>query len=84
MFLGTKADNTADMLQKKRNRSNPSRGEDSSLSKLTKIQVEEIRDLYGSPPGRGHPAPHSLDSLGKRFGVSAGTIGFVVRRETYK
>ena len=44
LFLGTKADNTADMLKKKRHR----RGEDLPQAKLTWVEVQQIRRSSGT------------------------------------
>ena len=41
LFLGTPADNTADMMSKRRN--NPRRGEDHPMARLTEDHVREIR-----------------------------------------
>jgi hypothetical protein len=43
LFLGTHADNTADMMRKGRHRQAPLRGADHPMSKLTWEQVREIR-----------------------------------------
>jgi hypothetical protein len=85
LFLGTKADNTADMMQKNRGRYVTHRGEAVGTAKLTRSQVADIRRRYGPPPGRGRsrgkPTQHDLAA---EYGVSQGTIGFIVREETWE
>jgi hypothetical protein len=71
LFLGTLRDNVNDMVAKGRH----AVGERGGNAKLTESEVREIRALAlgGS----------SLGSLGRRFGVGATTIGYIVRRETW-
>lgn len=83
LFLGTQADNMADMKAKGRgalgnkngSRRHPERlprGENHKNSRLTVAQVREIRDRY--IPG----VVRQVD-LGHEFGVSQTTIGNIVR-----
>lgn len=51
-------------------------GEKNPSAKLSPLQVEEIRKLYGQPG-------HSYRSLAKQFGVSPGTIRNVVMLHTW-
>jgi hypothetical protein len=44
--------------------------------KLTPRQVRRIREL--------HAAGRSMNSLGKRYGITVGSIAHIVKRETYK
>ncbi len=72
LFLGTKADNNADMCAKGRQVV----GEKQHLAKLTQEQVLEIRRLYAQGMSQGE--------LGKCYGVHQVNVGFIVRRETWK
>jgi hypothetical protein len=66
LFVGTAADNIADMMRKGRHRSGAMLGEANHFSKLTTAEVEEIRAaprFYGS--GR---------ALAEKYGVSEATI----------
>lgn len=94
LFLGTRADNAADMVSKGRwnakgtrrfmygdqapSRRHPetvARGERAALAKLTE---ENVRDVFKfRQQGETHR------SIASRFGVSSGTIGFILRRETW-
>lgn len=73
MFLGTKADNTADMIAKGRHWC--PRGPDNHAAKLTADQVREIRRRAA----RGEP----LRRLSREFGVHNSGISRLVRRLTY-
>lgn len=73
LFLGTDADNCADMMSKGRaNHSNPPRGERAGASKLTETDVVGIRALAveGMPQSR----------IGARYGVAQSTISKIVLR----
>jgi hypothetical protein len=78
LFLGTIADNVADMIAK--GRKAPSggyavRGELASSAKLTAKLVLEIRRRSAAGEGSG--------SLANAFGVDSSTIRQIVRRETW-
>ena len=73
LFLGTHADNTADMLSK--GRDVPPRGERSGTAKLTWVKVAEIRKLKGSLTQK---------EVAKQFGVTPSTISYVQSGKTWK
>lgn len=95
LFIGTRKDNSEDMVAKDRQsratRIGPSsenhfykrhpelvlRGEQSSRSKLTQFQVDEIRRTYkrGAP---GVPSEFSFRGLASKYGVSARQICSIV------
>lgn len=75
LFLGTAAENSADMASKKR----ATRGEAVNTAKLTVQDVAEIRALYAS----GKPPRGTQRALATRFGVNRGTILRVVAGETW-
>jgi hypothetical protein len=70
LFVGTQAENVADMRSK--GRSNDPEGERNHSAKLTESQVRDIREHYS----RGE----SLASLGRRFGVMFQSIQAIVRQ----
>jgi hypothetical protein len=72
LFLGTLQSNVADMVNKGRN----AKGERSPIAKLTAEKVRTIRQL--------HIEGVSMYRLGQVFGVGPTTIGYIVRRETWK
>lgn len=72
LFLGTPADNSADMVAKGRQ----ARGERQHLAKLTEAAVREIRRLHGEG--------HTCAALADRFKVSVPTVQSVVVRLTWK
>lgn len=74
LFLGSQADNVADMMQKRRDR-HP-RGNSHGLAKLTENAVREIRALSE------HGASNA--ELAARYGVSSTNIRHVVRRRHWK
>lgn len=76
LFLGTNADNLADMRAKGRERTNPLRGESCHQSKLSEDDVREIRISYL----RGK----TQVALARRYKVEQGTISKVIRRASWK
>jgi hypothetical protein len=68
LFLGTQRDNVVDMHNKKRS---PQSGESNGNSKLTAVQISEIRARYTGTHGQ-------QTALGKEFGVSQATISKIV------
>lgn len=74
MFIGTKKENTQDMLNK--GRKNPALGEKSTKSKLTQEQVLEIRKL--------HKLDNSIKKLSDRFKVSPQSIWAIIARKNWK
>lgn len=67
LFIGTRADNTKDMMRKGRN--NPNR-------KLTQEQADEIRDIY-----RAQPCLHY--KLARQFKVSVNVVDHILHNRTY-
>lgn len=74
LFLGTRADNSADMVAKGRGRSLA--GTDNPHAKLTADQVREIRGRAG----RGEP----LRALAREYGLHSSGVSRLVRRLTYR
>lgn len=72
LFLGTNADNSADMREKGRS----AVGEKNGSAKLTAEQVLEIRLIHSAGDA-------TLPELGERFGVSRHNIGLIVRRKRW-
>jgi hypothetical protein len=75
--IGTQADNISDMMN--RGRHITKRGDESCKSKLTSLQVNEIRLLYV----RGS-STHGTYALAKRFGISPSHIGRIIRNNNWK
>jgi len=71
LFLGSAADNSADMVRKGR----APNGVKSGIAKLNDIQVLAIRKLY--------PAVNQTQ-LGSIFGVTQANIGYILARKTWK
>lgn len=76
LFLGTQADNVADMVNKGRQRTSPLYGEDNHLSKLTAEQIRQIRRMKAE-------AVCSQAEIARRFGVSPMTVSRAVRGESW-
>jgi hypothetical protein len=75
LFLGTAADNTADMMAKGRHRVNPNplRGTRHANAKLTDARVRTIR---------ASPATHT--DLARKYGVTKQVISAVRKGKTWK
>ena len=93
LFLGTHAENMADMTSKGRGltgsrswlskhgqRAKP--GEAHHMAKLTTEQVAEIRELYEPNPHR-RPSAVSQRALAERFGVTQQTISRALRGQRW-
>lgn len=76
LFLGTIADNNADMKQKGRYAHGNGCG---ARVRLTPANVRYIKRHYKPR----HPK-YSLPALGHRFGVHTGTVGAIVRGKNWK
>lgn len=76
LFLGTQQDNMQDMNKKGRRRTRPLRGEENSQSKLTWDEVREIRIRYSN-------GGVTIRQLSQDYGVSPGTIGFIIDNKTW-
>lgn len=74
LFLGTHAENMADMAKKGRQRG--PKGENHHKAKLTTADVRTIREWY--------PAGWTQRNLAAAFGVSQTIIGRIVRRDIWK
>jgi hypothetical protein len=76
LFVGTQADNVADMVKKHRNKNVPLFGENNPMSRLTKKQVDEIRLRVSNG--------ETQRSMCKTFNVSPMTISRIIRKEIWK
>ena len=80
LFLGTKSDNTKDMVSKGRHPSQKypglQRGERNGFAKLTNLQADSIRRLYA---GGGI----SQAALGNRFGIDQTSVSRIILRKNY-
>jgi hypothetical protein len=75
LFLGTQADNVADMIKKGRKAEKS--GEKHHLVKLTSRSVLEIRDMYKT-------GKYSFADIAQIFGVSRSNVGLIVKRINWK
>jgi hypothetical protein len=73
LFPGTLADNNADMAAKGRS----AKGERLPAARLTPEKVRQIRAAHAA-------GTHTQAELARRFGVTHGTIYFVVERKTWR
>lgn len=77
-FLGTQAENMADMARKGRSgRAGNGRGDESPNSKVTTEVVREIRRLVEAGEA-------SQYELAERFGIKQPTVNCIVKRRTWK
>ena len=72
LFLGTSADNSADMVSKNRHLT----GEDNGKAKITNAQAEEIREMYRT-------GKFSLSATGERFGIGISEVKRIVDNEVF-
>lgn len=75
LFLGTHQDNAID--RERKGRGVHLRGEDVFLSKLTDVEIIEIREKYST-------GEHSFSSLGRDYNMHYSSIADIVRRHTWK
>lgn len=71
LFSGTQADNIADMVAKRRNRSIPKHGESNPAYVLTDAQVMEIKSKY-------IPRKVTLKQLSVEYGVSESLLSMIL------
>jgi len=77
LFLGTQADNVADMRAKNRHGNKVFKGEENGFSKLTWDQVREIRKMRSESNA-------TYESLGHIFGCSRSTASKIARNLGWK
>ena len=75
LWLGTDADNSADMVAK--GRQSAARGEECHLAKLTADEVLEIYQRY-------HAGGVTLKELGDEYGVTFANVGYITRGEHWR
>jgi len=78
LFLGTNSDNVADMTAKGRGRGECKARGGRASRKLSFSQAQDIRREY-----RKGVVGYSTTALGRKYGVTHGTIGKIVRGLTY-
>jgi hypothetical protein len=76
LSLGTNKDNTKDMMNKNRGTKQFENGEKHSQSKLTEIQVLEIRELYPK-------SNLTQKEFAKNYNVDASLISIIVNRKRW-
>lgn len=83
LFIGSWADNVADMVRKGRNKpgGKPHPGAKNGNSKLTEADVEAIRQLHKPGARKG---PGSSATLAKQFGVDCSTVQRIVGGQTWR
>lgn len=79
LFLGTNQDNHKDMIEKGRNSHRALHGENSHRSKLTLVQVEEIRTYVSREVHRRG----AQREMAIKFGVTDATISLIVKNQTW-
>lgn len=73
LFLGSRADNHADMMDKKRNATMERHGS----AKLTTADVQQLRATYAA-------GGITMKALGARYGINAATVHHIVHRVTWR
>jgi hypothetical protein len=77
LFLGSQADNTADMLRKARHRLRPLLGIEHGCAKLDEREVREIRQLFAG-------GNTTLIELAATYDVSVTQVHNIVRRKLWR
>jgi hypothetical protein len=77
MGIGTRGDNIRDAVSKGRHRTAGLKGEDCPAHKLTERQVKSIQSEYIY-------RKVTYKMLSNRYGVSKGTIWFILKGKTWK
>ncbi len=77
LFLGTQQDNVRDMDVKGRRGKTDQKGELNNASKLTKTDIEKIREL-------NYSGSYSQREIGEIFGVGQQCICLIVNHKTWK
>lgn len=77
LFVGTQADNVADMVAKGRGRNIPQHGEANPMAVLTAESVRKIRQDFASGSA-------TQRQMAKRYGVGVMTINRAIRRASWK
>lgn len=72
LFLGTKKDNTQDMMRKGRNKYISHRGEKSGVARLSRAQVEQIKKEY-------KPGSNTQSEIGKKYGIGQSHVSQIIR-----
>ena len=75
LYAGTPTQNMADKYE--RSKPNHARGERHPMAKLSKSDVQSVRDIYRA-------GGISQRALASQFGVRQGTISFIVSETTWK
>lgn len=76
LFLGTQADNVADMVRKGRQRGTPRYADQNPMAKASWPVVERMRALHGAGWSQGR--------LAKEFGLAKMTVNRIVRNLSWK
>lgn len=84
LFLGTQADNLADMDRKGRRRWGIVRGEQRPNSVLTDEIVRQIRHMYGPPRGKGVRRKPTAGEIATTYGVSRVLVCEVVNGNIWR
>lgn len=84
LFLGTQADNVADMDRKGRGNRPGTKGEENGQSIYTDEQVRAVRRMYGPPRGRGaRNKGITQHEVAKRLNVSRAFVHDVVNNRSW-
>ena len=78
LYVGTDQDNCNDRTNRGRHSCKPRRGVLHGRSKLTEIDVLQIRELY---KGRGKGP--TQDAMAKRFGIRGGHVSDIINRKKW-
>lgn len=78
LWLGTHEDNMTDMANKGRAKAPDHHGENNNLSKLTEIQVADIRERY-----KGRGIGPSQQKLADEFGLHQSTISYIISHRNW-
>lgn len=77
LFLGTDADNVADMFSKERQPRRDNQGAKNPRAKLSETEVRELRTRYAN-------GGISMAALAREYGISTGYVHNIISRRTWR
>lgn len=85
LFLGTQKENMEDMIKKGRGSLNqPHFGEQNGNSKLTTLEIHEIRETYKNAPRKIRIKRGALSEIARKYQITPTMVLLIVRNKFWK